>query len=153
MHVLALYSILRMCCFLTILLLGNIVLAARTSQDHGMNWFCICRAISRSGGQLGQPVVLFARPAYSKFSLLCTLFVLFGCSFSRTPAEHSLICLALSHAARRQPICDSSSALGSNKKAFSFICVQRGFLKAREDAALPELYSTKFNYIMLISAF
>ena len=41
MRVLALYSILRMCCFLMILLLGNNVLAARTSQDRAMHWFWI----------------------------------------------------------------------------------------------------------------
>lgn len=83
----------------------------------------------------------FCKAGHSKFSLSACIhsFVLFGRPFSWTPAEHSLICLALSHAAP-QPIGDSSSALlGSNRKTFSFICcicASKGFLKAtREDSS------------------
>lgn len=73
------------------------------------------------------------------------LIVLFGCSFSRTPAEHSLICLALSHAARQQPIGDSSSALGSHKKSFLFCMYMRPQDFSKREKMLcfiPELYRT-----------
>jgi hypothetical protein len=88
------------CVFLTILLLGNNVFAARAQAKTTA---CIGSAfVGRFHGQVASYLgsrLCFLQGRRIQNSASYLLFVLFGCSFSRTPAEHSLICLALSHAA------------------------------------------------------